>query len=296
MSKPRISGDRCLRKVEPPPITPSEEIEVRQYGAWQEWLRGLTPDEIVAMENMEDGGLKAPEPPRRRKRARRATEEDEQTEGTCDDLSGDDLDPSEVADQLDPSEVLMAKEEAAWGKGTSAARFAIDDTTKRDLQMLGYVLPHIVDAENPRLEAEIVALALRIGARQGITAAGLAKKHGRALVAVEEAVGAWHLKFAVCSFALGLLKLVMSPILASRNPRLEAETAAIAARMGLTQGASMTARGEHHGVVRAAISSRVRRWGRSMCIELPLPRECKKQTSNYVLFNKRREKTKGFDE
>ncbi len=293
MSKPRITGDRCLRKVDPPPITPSEEMESRNYGAWQEWLKTLTPDEKVALKRL---GLTAPEPPRRRKRARSKPDEEELTEGTCDDLSAGDLDQSEVAEQLDPSERLMAKEEAAWGKGTSTARFAIDDTTRRDLQMLGYTLPHIVDAENPRLEAEIIALALRIGARQGITPERLAEKHGRDLEEIEEAIGGWHLKFAVCSFAVGLLKRVISPILASRNPRLEAETATIAARMGLTQGASMTARGEHYGVVRAAISSRVRRWGRRMCIELPLPRECKKQTSNYVLFNKRREKTKSFEE
>ena len=86
MSKPRITGDRCLRKPEPPPITPEEEIERMHYGAWQEWQRGLTPDEIAAWEKMEHGALKAPEAPRRRKRARRTTEEDEWTEGTCDDL------------------------------------------------------------------------------------------------------------------------------------------------------------------------------------------------------------------
>ena len=89
--------------------------------------------------------------------------------------------------------------------------------------------------------------------------------------------------------------LIRQVDLGSGRP-VEAETAAIAARMGLNQGASMTERGEHHGVVRAAISARVRRWGKRMGLDLPLPRECKQRTANYALYNQRREKTRGFDE
>ena len=91
---------------------------------------------------------------------------------------------------------------------------------------------------------------------------------------------------SICGAAsLTVLRLVVSPIVASRNPRLEAEAIALAARFGL-HGTSMTARGEFHGVCKAAVSARVRRWVRKL--GLALPRDCKEHTENYLFFNVRK--------
>ena len=86
--------------------------------------------------------------------------------------------------------------------------------------------------------------------------------------------------------SLDLMRLVISPVLASSNPRLEAQTVALAAGFGLSSGASMTALGEFHGVCKAAISARVRGWAGRLGIRLTLPRDCKENTANYRLFNR----------
>ncbi len=282
----KTTGNRSLRTVHPPRIRTVEEIEAEHFAAWAAWLKGLTPDERAQLEG--NPLLSAPPQPRARKRARRV-EEDEETPGlgTCDHLA---------SSNLDPCEALMAKEEreAAEGSGTLAAIYEIDDTTRRDLYVLGHVLPEIVDAEDPRLMASLMALALGIGPRQGITIKGLAERHGLRSLAVLAAVAEWQEKFKGCPASLTLLRLVISPVVASRNPRLEAETIALAARFSLSGGQSMTKLGEHHGVCKAAISARVRRWAARL--GLALPRDCKEETANYVLFNVRRQKSKTFAE
>lgn len=269
-----ITGNRSMRTAHPPRIRTTEEVEAEQFAAWEAWLKDLTPDERARLEG--NPLLAAPPRPRPRKRARRVEEDDETPGlGTCDHL------PST---NLDPCEALMAKEdeEAATRPGTPTAAFEIDESTRRDLMVLGYVLPCIVDAEDPRFVASTMAMALGIGPRQRITIESVAERHGLTKIAVLVAVGEWQEKFQGCAASLTMLRLVISPIVASRNPRLEAETLALAARFGLG-GASMTMRGEFHGVCKAAISARVRRWANAL--GLALPRDCKENTENYRLFN-----------
>ena len=239
----RMTGNRSMRRSEPPAIRSSEVIEAEHFGAWQEWLKDLTPDERVALERMQ---LDAPKPARKLKRIRRDEAEEDPGVGTCDHLSASDSISGQR--QLDPAEALMEAEEA------------VDDGIRHELALLAYVLPVIVDAENPRLEASFVALALRIGVRQGITLEKLREKHKKGISWMERQVRAWEVKLGLSRASLALLKVVMSPILASRNPRLEAECIAMAARFGLSGGASMTERGEFHGVCKAAVSARVRTW------------------------------------
>lgn len=279
-----MRGDRNHRRPEPPAIRSTEEVEEQHAGVWRAWLATLTPDEVAALEK---AGLTAPELPRKgRRRRRQQEEEDEPGAGTCDHLAG--------PEALEPDEALMAKEEAAAAERprNPAAAYEIDELTRRDLVLLGYVLPAVIDAADPRLEASIIALALGIGARQGISLEALAHRHCGLLSTLMGRVHTWQRNLDVCRASLGLLRVVISPILASRNPRLEAETIAMAARFGLSGGQSMTARGEHHGVCKAAISARVRRWVRRF--GLALPNDCKRQTANYVLFNVRKEKPKSI--
>ncbi len=264
-------------------MRPMEEIEAENHHAWQQWLAGLTPDELVALEK---AGVTPPEPPRRVKRARRQTEDDEPGLGTCDHL------PSEDAD---PFEALAEKEERQEReKPGTAAAFEIDETTRRDLAVLTYVLPAIIDADNPRLVASLLALALRIGKRQKISYEGLREKHNCGVSWMQRKVREWERAFDISRTSVAMLRLVVSPILASRNPRLEADCISMAASFGLSGGASMTQRGEHHGVCKAAISARVRSW--CARFHIPLPRDCKEATENYVLFNVRREKPKPITE
>ncbi len=274
----KTTGNRSLRTTHPPRIRTQEELEADNYSAWQEWLKELTPDERAALEL--DPLMRAPRRPKPRQRARR-TEEDEETPavGTCDHLASPEPGPREAFD---------AKHAEVTVQGAG-----IDATTRRDLTVLSYLLPEIIDAPDPRFVASVMALALGIGPRQKITLAGVAGRHGLQQVAVLKCVDEWQRRFEVCAASRTVLRLVVSPVVASRNPRLEAESFAIAARFGL-DGSSMTARGEFHGVCKAAVSARVRR-----CVKrlgLALPRDCKDQTNNYVLFNVRRQKSKSFAE
>ena len=273
----RMTGNRTMRRPEPPAIRSSEVIESEHCGAWQEWLKDLTPDEIVALEK---AGLTAPKKPTKTKRVRRDEGEEDPAAGTCDHLSSSDIISGQR--QLDPAEAMMAAEDP------------VDEGLRRELALLAYVLPVIVDAENPRLEASFIALALRIGVRQGITLEKLREKHKKGVCWMERQVRAWEVKLGLSRTSLALLKVVMSPILSSRNPRLEAECIAMAARFGLSGGASMTERGEFHGVCKAAVSARVRTWVKDF--GLVPPRECKEQTANYEFFNVRREKPKTLTE
>lgn len=280
-----ITGNRSMRTVHPPRIRSQEKLEQDNYSAWQAWLKELTPDERAALEL--DPLMRAPRRPKPRNRARRI-EEDEETPGvgTCDHLASTDLNPLEA---------LKAKEvdEAITRSGSLAAKYEIDETTRRDLTVLSYLLPEVIDAPDPRFVASVMALALGIGPRQKITIPGLGERHGIRTVAVLACVEEWKRRFDLCPASVTVLRLVVSPILTSRNPRLEAESIALAARFGL-DGVSMTERGEFHGVCKAAISARVRRWaGR---LGLALPRDCKEQTENYVLFNVRKAKPKTFAE
>ena len=278
----RVTGNRSMRQVEPPAIRTTDQIEELHSTAWKEWVATLTPDEKLALEALK---LDAPKPPKKARRARRDMPDDEQdsSEGTSEHFAQSD--GLFAVDVVDPFEALARKEEAheVERPGTPAARFEIDETTRRDLVLLGYVLPAIIDAADPRLEASLIALALRMGARQGITIPGLRDRHQKGIKWLEASVRAWEVKLDVCRASLTLLRIVLSSIVSSRNPRLEADSISMAARFGLSGGTSMTQVGEFHGVCKAAISARVRRWVRRF--GLALPRDCKENTDNYRLFN-----------
>ena len=279
-------ADRELHRlrVQLPPIRSTPQMEEEHFFVWQAWEKTLSPDELVLLKRL---SLSAPEHPSKTSWNAVVVEEDKDGKlGTCDHLE---------SSEHTPFEALVAKEREAGidqEDRTPSGRFKVDAQTKRDLVVLSVVLAEIIDAKNPRLVASIMALAIGIGARQRIEPYTLAKKHKVGLSWLYRKERDWRMRLDVSRVSMAMLKLVISPILASRNPRLEADTIAMAARFGLSGGASMTALGEHHGVCKAAVSARVRRWVKDL--GLPLPRECKQQTSNYLLSNVRREAPKSF--
>ena len=271
----RITGNRSQRKVEPGHIRSTEEVERQHHGEWQKWLAGLTPDEKLELERR---GLIAPPKPGKRKRPRlvQDEEEGESNPGTCDHLPGEGLNPFEALAAKEAEQGISEPGEPPMPPDEAAAK-------RRELVLLSHVLPQIADARDARLEASVVALALQIGARQGITVDGLAARHGITRQAVQARTHAWRACFGISQADVELLEYVLAPILASRTPGLEAEAIAKAARIGLSNSGRMEDAGMKHGVCRQAVSRRVRVWCEKL--DLPLPRECKRHTENYRLFN-----------
>lgn len=262
-----------MRKVEPPAIRSSEAVEAGNFLAWQQWISTLTPDELA---QLDEKGLKAPPKPRKGRRApRREEDEDEPGHGTCDHLE---------SSTLDPAAALMAKEEAGE---------EIDTGKRSELLLLSHVLPIISDAVDARLEASLIALALKIGVRQGITVTILSSNHSLTEQEVIAGVRRWETQLGMCRSETSLLVYVLSPILASSAPGLEAEAIAKAARIGLSNSGRMEDAGLKHGVCRQAISRRVRVWCQDL--GLPLPRECKRNTESYRLHNVRKESVDPFN-
>lgn len=267
----KATGDRNQHKPEPPAIRNEEEVSKIHAGNWQEWVASLTADERAELKRL---GLSAPKPLTKRRQPRTPEDEDNHPVGTCDHLSSNDLISSEA--HLNPYEALAAKDDEAKGINKK----------KRELTLLNQALPKIHDSLDPRLEASIVALALKIGARQGITIAKLAARHQVAEGEIGGRVRTWEVSLGVCRADVDLLSFVIAPILASRSPGLEAECIAKAARIGLNAD-RMEDVGAKHGVCRQAVSNRVRHWCEELV--LPLPPECKQNTGEYLNCNVRKE-------
>ena len=262
------TGDRSLRKI--PRIRTEDEFAEDYARQWAAWVAGMTPDEKLALET---DGLTAPEPPRKGRRTRHVPPEDTEVDlGTCEHL--------EAPRCQRPDERMMAEEDKADGK-------------RRELLLLSQVLPTIADAPDARLEASIVALALRIGARQGITYEILAERHNLNAVEILNRVTKWMLQLRSSAEDVDLLRYVVGPILSSRTPGLEAEAIAKAAQIGLSNADRMEDVGMKHGVCRQAISRRVRHWCERL--SLPLPRECKRNTEAYRLCNVTKQKIDPFE-
>ena len=274
------TGDRNHRTPEPPAIRSEEEVAKIHAGHWQAWVATLTADE---KQQLADLKLIAPNPAPRRKRPRAVQDEEEENHlGNFDHL------PSDV---LDPAAALAAKERAAGIVEPDEAE-PIAEVQRRELMILSHVMPVISDAADARLEASLVALALKIGKRQNITDEGLVKRHHVPLPAVWARVRAWQMSFEVCSADLKLLRYVIAPVLRSRQPGLEAAVITKAARIGLANAMRMEDVGAKYGVCRQAISRRVRHWCQHL--HVLLPRECKRNTEAYRLYNVRKENNDPF--
>ena len=265
---------RAISSTEHKPIRTEEEAAADHVAQWRAWWAALTPDrqaEYVA------AGITAPENPHKRRRKKR--EEGEETEA-----------PKgwETKAALEQYEQTLRTE-----------REPIDPDKRRDLVLLAQTLPHIADAANPRLEASTLALALKVGARQGITVGELAHQHLIEHDDVHRAVRGWAVRLDVCRADVELLCYVIAPILKSQTPGLEAETIAMAASVGINRAVRMEDVGLKHGVCRAAISRRVREWvgklSKRTGIEFPLPRACKRNTDAYRDSNVRRQAVDPFE-
>ena len=263
----QVTGDRNFRT--PPRIRTEDEVAEIHAGNWATWTAGMTPDEKLALERLE---LTAPEPPRKGHRTRHVPPEDGEIElGTCEHM--------EAPSFQRPDERLMAEEDQA-------------DSKRRELLLLAQVLPTIADAADARLEASIVALALRIGARQGITYEVLSERQHLHKLAISKRVTRCILQLSSSAEDVDLLRYVIGPIRSSRTPGLEAEAIGKAAQIGLSNADRMEDVGRKHGVCRQAISRRVRHWCEKL--GLPLPRECKRNTEAYRLHNVTKQKIDPF--
>ena len=176
----------------------------------------------------------------------------------------------EVPDASDPVGV-MAREEARAEAPLAATRI---------------ILSEIIHDPRPRLVASLIALALGIGAEQGIDETAIVWHFKVTIIHVLSEVCRWKKLLADNPGDLALPRYVVAQILDDPRPRLQADTFALAFSFPLRQGMSERRLATHYGLTVATLSARVLWWVDHM--QARLPSVCKRNTTNYRTHNVRR--------